>query len=396
MATDPVHQRAWLSAAMHAGFFVLLAASAGRLMAIHEIDVVIAVILVMAGVMGLAYALGVGLERRLGRGARVWLVGVMALWLGLVLVAPSFGWCAVSLFFLCLRHFPPWAVVASAVVLTGAVVVGQLRYAEIVEPSIFLAPLGVAMMITAVFWALDRELVARQRLIDDLVATRSTLAETQRRAGVSAERERLAREIHDTLAQGLTSVGMLLQAAGRSWDGDATQAKSCVARAETVAADNLAEARRFVQDLRPARLTGQTLPEALEALCAEFEADHGLSVRFTREGDEHPAPETVQSALLRVAQSALSNVVEHSGADAAAVTLSYLDDEICLDVFDDGVGFARPTPQPGRGYGLPAMRERLAEVGGHLDVESSPGDGAAVAARVPNSKAQPPPGKETP
>src|SRR5690606_32536211 len=131
--------------------------------------------------------------QRPGRWRIVWLAAVIVLWLVLAEMAPSFAWCAVPLYFLALRLLPMRWTIGVAVLLTFAVIVGQVRIARVFEPSLILAPVGIAAMITVVFWALDREITGRQRLIDDLIATRDSLAESQRHAGVLAERERLAR-----------------------------------------------------------------------------------------------------------------------------------------------------------------------------------------------------------
>ncbi|GAA2886439.1 sensor histidine kinase [Streptosporangium fragile] len=373
----------WLNRAMHLGFYVLLAASATRLVSRHGMDSRTVAALAVCGLLALVYAAGVVFWDGLGHRRPVWLGCVVAVWLFLVALAPSFSWCAVPLLFLCLRLLPPRGAVVATAALTLVVIAAQLVIAREIDVSLVLAPIGIATMTAVIFWELQRESAARQRLIDDLISTRGTLAEARHRTGVLEERERLAREIHDTLAQGLTSMGILLQAADRMWATDPDRARAHLRRAAEAAAENLEEARRFVRDLRPSGLEGASLPEALARLCGSVDRDTGPRVRFRREGEEYPLAEEVQAVLLRVAQGALANVRDHAGAGRAMVTLSYLDGEVTLDVFDDGVGFAEPTPLPGRGYGLRAMRDRLAEAGGSLVVESTPGEGTAVAAAIP-------------
>ncbi|MEV4374657.1 histidine kinase [Nonomuraea sp. NPDC049637] len=385
-----MRERTWLNWAMHVGFYLLLAASALRLVSRHGMSAQTVTSLAVCGLLALAYAAGIVWWNRLGRQGRlVWLGGVAAGWLALVVLAPSFSWCAVPLLFLCLRLLNARGFAVAAAALTLVVIVAQLEIARELDVSLILAPVGIAAMTAVIFGELQRESAARQLLIDDLISTRGTLADSRHRTGVLEERERLAREIHDTLAQGLTSMGLLLQAADRMWATDPAQARAHVRRAAAAAADNLAEARRFVRDLQPPGLVDVTLPEALARLCADA-GQTGPQVRFRLAGEEYPLAPEVQAALLRVAQAALANVRDHAApaADPAAgvtvtVTLSYLDGEVTLDVFDDGVGFAEPAPAPGRGYGLRAMRDRLAEVHGVLVVESAPGEGTAVAARVP-------------
>ncbi|SEN77308.1 sensor histidine kinase [Nonomuraea pusilla] len=381
-----MRERVWLNWAMHAGFYLLLLASALRLVSRHDLVPRTVAALAVAGLLALAYAAGIALWSRLGLRRLVWLGGVSAVWLALVVLAPSFSWCAVPLLFVCLRLLNARGFAVAAAALTLVVIAAQLEIAREVDVSLILAPIGVATMTAVVFWELQRESSARQLLIDDLVRTRGTLAGSRHRTGVLEERERLAREIHDTLAQGLTSMGILLQAADRMWASDPELARAHVRRAAAAAAENLDEARRFVRDLQPPGLVDGSLPEALARLCAHSAdasgPDSGPLVRFRQEGEAYPLAPDVQAALLRVAQGALANVRDHAGARAATVTLSYLDGEVTLDVFDDGAGFAEPAPAPGRGFGLRAMRARLAEVDGTLAVESVPGEGTAVAARV--------------
>lgn len=339
----------WLNRAMHAGFFLLLAASATRLVVRHSLDTKTLVSLAVAVALGVVYALGVALWDRLGhRGRLVWLGVVLAAWLVLVELAPSFSWCAIPLLFVCLRLLTLRTTIVAAAVLTVATIVAQINLSDRFDPSLVLAPIAVAAMTVVIFWEL-------------------------RRAGMLQERERLSREIHDTLAQGLTSQRMLLQAADRLWATNPDKARELVRQAAQAAGENLDEARRFVRDLGPKDLDMGTLPDALKALDAEFRL----------EGEEYPLDAGVQAALLRVAQGALANVREHAGATRAVVTLAYLDGEVTLDVFDDGRGFAVAESEPGRGYGLRAMSDRLAQVGGTLVVESVPGEGTAIAARVP-------------
>ncbi|MGW1606185.1 sensor histidine kinase [Streptomyces eurythermus] len=218
------------------------------------------------------------------------------------------------------------------------------------------------------------------------------MAATERREGTLAERERLAREIHDTLAQGLSSQRMLLQAADRLWDSAPGTARDHVRTAAAIAERSLAEARRFVHDLTPADLAeGGGLLRALHAV-AERETTPGLTVRVHTEGSPpDPLPAPVESALLRIAQGALANVREHAAATTATLTLTCLDDQIVLDVTDDGRGFdprapAAAAPASGageRGHGLPAIRARLRQLGGTLTIESAPGEGTALSAAIP-------------
>ncbi|NUS05156.1 MAG: sensor histidine kinase, partial [Nonomuraea sp.] len=313
-----MRERTWLNWAMHVGFYLLLAASALRLVARHGMVAQTVTSLAVCGLLALAYAAGVVFWDRLGRRRPLWLGVVAAIWLVLVILAPSFSWCAVPLLFVCLRLMDARGFAVAAAALTVVVIAAQLKIAQELDPSLILAPIGIAAMTAVIFGELQRESAARQLLIDDLISTRGTLADSRHRTGVLEERERLAREIHDTLAQGLTSMGILLQAADRKWDADPAQARAHVRRAAAAAAENLDEARRFVRDLQPPGLVGGSLPDALARLCESD--DTGPRVRFRQEGEEYPLEPDVQAALLRVAQAALANVRDHAGTKPATQT----------------------------------------------------------------------------
>ncbi|MFB9391953.1 sensor histidine kinase [Streptomyces coeruleoprunus] len=367
---------------MHAAFFVLLAGSLVRFLLRHPWSDLGVWVVVLTGALAALYVLG----SRTAARPLVWLVTVVAVWMVLVVLAPSFALCAVPLFYTGLRTLPPRAALVLVGLLTVFVVVALQKLADSgVDPNLLVAPPAVAAIATAVFVHAQRQTDRQRALIADLLRTRRELAATERREGTLAERQRLSMEIHDTLAQGLSSQRMLLQAADRTWDADPKTARRHVRTAASIAEHNLAEARRFVHDLAPADLAGGGgLARALAALAAR-EAAPDLEVRFHAEGEGGSLPPAVQSALLRIAQGALANVREHSGATTAAVTLTHLDDQVVLDVADDGRGFdpaALPAGGP-RGHGLPAMRARLDRLGGTLTVESAPGEGTVLSAAIP-------------
>jgi signal transduction histidine kinase len=216
----------------------------------------------------------------------------------------------------------------------------------------------------------------RADIIDQLEATRAELAAAQHEAGRLAERQRLAADIHDTLAQGFTSILMLIQAAQADLGGSHPVASGQLDLAERTARDNLAEARALVADLSPARLDGSTLLDALRRLSREHE-----EASFDVSGAPRPLPVATEVVLLRVCQEALANVRKHANARSAGVLLGYHQDAVRLEVRDDGAGFD-PDHVTG-GYGLRGMRTRVAEVGGTLTVHSSPGAGTQVSATVP-------------
>ncbi|WP_405903072.1 sensor histidine kinase [Streptomyces sp. NBC_00656] len=380
-----------LALLMHAAFFLLLGASLTRFLLRHPGETRTPWIIGLSAALAVLYVLGPVLGSRPTPRRLVWLGVLVAVWMVLVVLAPSFAWCAVPLFYTGLRILPPRAALALVALLTLFVVAAQLRLADGFDPNLVLAPPAVAAVATAVFIHMRRQAATQAELIDDLLRTRRELAATERREGTLAERQRLSMEIHDTLAQGLSSQQMLLQAADRTWDADPATARRHVRTATGIAERNLAEARRFVHDLAPADLAeGGGLEAALHALATRETAQSQgrLTVRCHVEGTPHTAlPDRVQSALLRIAQGALANVTEHAGATEAALTLTHLDDRTVLDIADNGHGFT-PAPRPGtpdgvRGHGLPAMRARLQQLGGTLAIESAPGEGTVVTAAVP-------------
>ncbi|MFI0974304.1 sensor histidine kinase [Streptomyces californicus] len=395
--SDPDARR--LALLMHAAFFLLLGASLTRFLMRHPGEARTPWIIALSITLAVLYLLGPVLGSRPTPRRVAWLGVLVVVWMVLVVLAPSFAWCAVPLFYTGLRILPPRAALALVALLTVFVVAAQLRLATGFDPNLVLAPPAVAAVATAVFVHMrrqavrQRELSARQReLIGDLLRTRRELAATERREGTLAERQRLSMEIHDTLAQGLSSQQMLLQAADRTWDADPEAARRHVRTATGIAERNLAEARRFVHDLAPADLAaGGGLEAALHALAAResAQAAGAFTVRCHVEGaPAAPLPDRVQSALLRIAQGALANVREHAGATAAGLTLTHLDDRVVLDIGDNGRGFtAEPEGVRGgravRGHGLPAMRARVRQLGGTLTVESAPGEGTVLSAEVP-------------
>ncbi|MFI6695822.1 sensor histidine kinase [Streptomyces sp. NPDC050433] len=205
-----------------------------------------------------------------------------------------------------------------------------------------------------------------------------------REAGVADERRRLAAEIHDTIAQGLTGIIAQLQVVTATSDPEL--AREHLTRAAALARHSLGEARRSVRNLAPAALDHDTLVEALEKAVTDWAERTGVQARFTVTGTEEPLHDEVAATLLRIAQEALANTARHASARRAGVTLSYMGDEITLDVRDDGRGFDPLVLRPrsgANGFGLDGMRARAERIAGTVTVESEEGGGTAVSARVP-------------
>ncbi|GAA2488570.1 sensor histidine kinase [Streptomyces gobitricini] len=347
---------------------------------------------IAAAATGAVYAVGSSLRavRESRPAAALWLSALTAAWLVLLTVTPDGLWLAFPLYFLHLRLLPArWALPAVAGT-AGAAIMSYVRHGAPLNPGAFIGPLlGAAVAVATVlgYQALYRESERHRRLVEELTSTRAELAAAERHAGTLAERERLAREIHDTLAQGLSSIQLLLRAAERALPDGSPVAAGHIERARRTAQDNLAEARRFVRALAPADLERGSLAAALERLCAAEGPGPrvGPRIGFTVSGTPVPLPTPYEVALLRIAQSALANTVRHAEAGRAGVTLTFMDASVTLDVVDDGKGFdpCSWTPSPGGGFGLPAMRSRAESLGGTFTVESAPGQGTAVAVALP-------------
>ena len=320
-----------------------------------------------------------------------WLSVLLATWVGLLVLTPDAIYLAFPFFFLLLFLLPRPAALSAVAFTTTVAIAGFVWHQDQFTVAMVIGPaLGAAVAIATVFGyqAVQAESEHRRRLIVQLDRTRTELAEAEHRAGVLDERERLAREIHDTLAQGLTSIQLLLAAATRSLKTEALdQAKAAdlVEQARLTAQENLHEARRFVRALAPPDLEGASLAAALERLCTSATARAGIPVTFHEVGSLPALPTPVEVALLRIAQGSLGNVTAHAHATRAQVTLTGMDTAVTLDVVDDGIGFDPDAPvpttptSPGQGgFGLRSMRSRAADLGGVLSVESRPGRGAAV------------------
>ncbi|MFF5212945.1 sensor histidine kinase [Streptosporangium sp. NPDC000396] len=248
------------------------------------------------------------------------------------------------------------------------------------------ATLGIAVPLLFAGWALATESESRRKLIADLTATleenaglHAQLLTQAREAGVLDERQRMAREIHDTIAQSLIAIITQLRAADGARD-DPARWRRHMDQIDELAGRSLTEARRSVAALRPQPLEGSHLPGALAHLAERWAETSSVQPDLEVTGTARPLATGIEVTLFRVAQEALANIARHAGASRVGITLSYLDDMVLLDVRDDGAGFAEPGEG---GFGLDSMRQRVRGVGGTLEIESVPGQGTAVAAAVP-------------
>ncbi len=343
-----------------------------------------------------------------GRSTAAFMV-LMALSVLLVLNNPLYGFYAWTGYFWAWRLLRGnWrfvgvgcAAIAVAISQTGA---GPYRNvgAVAVLLAVYLVNLGIASVMTWFGWLDNEQQRRRANEISELTETNErlerTLAENARLheqllaqardAGVADERRRMAREIHDTLAQGLTGIVTQLQAAQTT--GTGPQASARIEAAISLARESLTEARRAVQALAPQPLAGARLPDAVREVADRWSELSHTPVSITTTGDVGEISAGTELALLRAAQEALANVSKHAHAQRVGLTLSYMEDMVRLDVRDDGIGFEtvngtgprRPRDSQG-GFGLEAMRQRIEEVGGTLTIEAEPGNGTAISASVP-------------
>ena len=390
------------------------------------------VIAVLAALLALVYVLGTSGEYRWHkRGVPAedqvskhwgwaWLGVVTLLWLVLLFLSPTFVWVAFPLMFLylyVLGTFPgvvavfflwlaswlvPWWYTVRA---TGP---QPPDIATIIGPGIGAV---LAVLVAWVYRYLLDQALHHQRVATALQAAQADLASTQHRAGQLEERERLAREIHDTLAQGFSSIVLVSRAARQQPTLTPTTQQSLELIEETAVA-NLTEARGFIQHLSTTT-DDVGLPTQLRQLLERYETEFAmrnqpLDIFLRWEGDQSPASlsQTIRSAILRTVQVGMGNVAAHARATQAVITIAVWQTEVTVDIFDDGVGFRVPeTFEPGldvtadnstahgaSGYGLYGLVQRLTRLNGELTVESTPGNGTVLAVRIPVTQT---PGRST-
>ncbi|GLY81326.1 sensor histidine kinase [Actinoallomurus iriomotensis] len=341
---------------------------------------------------------------------------LMAIVAVLVVRDPWWGFFAPAGYVFAFRLFLwPWRLLAVAAM---AVVAGTAQASTIAKTTLFGLIIYLAVVVANILpmWGLawviwrngeqndQREQALREareanRRLEASLAENAGLHERlvaqAREAGIMDERQRMAREIHDTLAQGLTGIITQLQAADQAGEDageDAAEWRRHVTAATRLARESLTEARRSVHALRPEPLETARLSEALTGVAGRWSSLHGLAVEVTTTGTARPMDREVEVALLRTAQEALANVARHARATRVGVTLSYMENEVALDVRDDGCGFdpAKMTgerTETGGGFGLVAMRQRIEGLSGTLQVESEPGGGTGISACVPAAEA---------
>ncbi len=254
--------------------------------------------------------------------------------------------------------------------------------AVVVEVSTFgVAGLTFSLLMGGYVSSIIRQSAERAALITQLERARAELAEVSRTEGVRSERERLSREIHDAVAQNITSMLMLVRAAEAALARqDTASAQHQLALAQGAGQDGLRAARDLIAAGTPHELDGTALVPALRRCCASLGARYGFQAGLEVEGRERELPVAVATVLLRATQESLANVGRHAGARRADVVLAFGPDEVVLDVSDDGRGF---VPSAQAGFGTRQLRSRAAELGGSAEVLSAPGEGTVVRVALP-------------
>jgi signal transduction histidine kinase len=311
-------------------------------------------------------------------------------WMAATLVSPSFVWIAFTLFFLVLFALGPVGGPLALVLVAGWAILSPVlgREQDLLGVGEILGPLIGAvfsLIAHAVYRRLLHEADRNRRLVAQLRAAQAELAESERRKGVAEERQRLAQDLHDTLAQGLNSIVLQSRAAAAAHPAAGAE----FARIERTARENLADARVLVRDLADrAPTTG--LEQALRDVLARA-GELYPTTRWELRVDGTPvALEAAQvETLHRAAQSLVANVQRHAAAERCVLTLGWWRDRVSLDVVDDGRGFDPAALARGQGRadeggdGLRLLRARLDRAGGTVAVDSTPGEGTTVGLSLP-------------
>lgn len=325
---------------------------------------------------------------------RIYFVGFAVVSVALLVESPVFLVYAITGFFHA-SLLRPWPVAFAGIGVTSAMVFSGIAIPDGsgVDWAIYL---GLIVFQTSAvgfgLYAGDRvtEIAARRRsAIEGLEATRieneglhAQLVAQAHEGGVLDERERIAHEMHDTVAQGLAGVIAQIEAVQQNW-GNEAEMRRHLTNASELARHSLADARRAIHAILPSALDERRLPDAIRGVAARWTEVSGLPVDVATTGEPRPLPVDVEVAILRVAQESLRNVDKHARASRVVITLSYMTDAIAIDIRDDGVGFDSSAPSGGPHYGLEVMRERSEALDGSMHIESTPGGGTAVAVTVP-------------
>jgi signal transduction histidine kinase len=323
----------------------------------------------------------------------------------LVRIDTVFTVTGVGVFVQCFALLPGWWAYGGVAVTVGVLVAARLQPGRPLAE--LLSSFAVGVLIASATGLIIRTIVDQNdrykamigelkdksaklaALAEDNANLHAQLLSQAREAGVLEERQRMAREIHDTVAQGLTAILTQVEAAEAAVGEDASAARSRLDTVRTVARESLIEARRSVQALRPGPLQHEAeLASVIRDFAEKWARSTGVAAAVRVTGDPRPLHVEVETSLLRVAQEALHNVAKHASADRVQVTLSYMEDVVALDVRDNGRGFAVEATNGG-GFGLTAMRQRVTRLAGNFVIETAPGEGTGICTTVPAIPAGP-------
>lgn len=375
----------------HGSFYVSLIIATGLVLTLESLSWEQSVVVIgLALFLGLWYGVCIVLPLAYWR-QHLWsTLGYLSLgwglWIGLINLEPAYLFVLAGLYpqtFVFLRF--PWSLIGSlALALLSAWC--QVSVFGWTASAFFTLGTGLGGTIIGLF--IQMILVqSRERacFIETLEATRQELALAERRAGTMQERQRLAREIHDTFTQGFTSIVMQVEAV----EADERSGARTLEQVQRIARENLTEARRLLWALQPEVFEQTSLPEVLTSLVERWSEESGIQTHALITGTVSPLRPEIEVTLLRAAQEGLANIRKHAQARSVVLTLSYLDDVVVCDIQDDGIGFhphGLPPTQPGLtsgGFGLRALRERVAQLEGTLTLESCPGEGTTLAVSLP-------------
>lgn len=369
---------------LFAGLAIYPAAMAFVLGHPHQVGIVaytaLTCVVLAGGLVGLSRAHDLSRPAKdLHIDALIFLLAVTVPWAMVIVESPDASYFLTALALLASWLLPPIAGAIATAIVAGFTVAGQVFHHGLTAGTV-VGPIVVAVLIVA-FVAMIRMVYrssdASKVLLVQLRASQAETARVEREAGRLAERARIGRDLHDTVAQSLSSIQLLLQAAERATDANQVQAHLALAR--DTAHASLAETRAFIGELTPPGLVDTGLAPALRRLAH----DANVPTEFAVEGTPRGLGTRSETALFRVAQESLRNVEAHANAQRCQITLIYEPEEVALEIDDDGCGFdVDAAARKGR-FGLQGMRSRIEELGGTLAIVSSGDDGTLVAARVP-------------
>lgn len=393
--TDVWEKSGWLWNAL---FYAAILISSSLMVIDDDLNTPLWIGLVFAAILVLWNWLGLrltfkrqGAEDQHLRARFIVIMGDVVLWYVLLTISPAFYFVLFG-FGLIFYVLPlQYAAFAALSVILGVIyeqITDSTAGLSFTDPLLWVFGFTAVVAVSMGVWisAIIGQSRRRRDLIHQLEQTQAELIASEHRSGILEERQRLAREIHDTLTQGFTSIVMHLEAADQALSGDPATLKKHIDRARETARNSLDQARRVVHDLRPDLLEQFSLPDALKRVTDRWSEATEIKATTTITGDLIPLHPNIEVILLRAAQECLNNIHKHAQATSAKLTVSYMGDVIILDVKDNGVGLNNAPKSPlSGGYGLRAMKERVKQYGGSVELESDPGEGTTVVVTIPLS-----------